>query len=53
MTNVREKHDKGLSELTSILIKYENIGISYYSNEDYNKRILTHPTHSDFESRVQ
>ena len=52
MTNVREKHDKGLSELTSILIKYENIGISYYSNEDYNKRILTHPNQSDFETKL-
>jgi hypothetical protein len=31
MSDVREKHDKGLSELTIALMKYENIGISYYS----------------------
>lgn len=52
MTDVREKHDKGLSELTTALIKYEHIGISYYSSEDYNQRILTHPNHNDFETRV-
>lgn len=52
MTEVREKHDKGLTELTTALIKYEHVGISYYSYEDYNKRILTHPNHNDFEMRV-
>jgi hypothetical protein len=52
MTDVREKHDKGLTELTTALIKYEHVGISYYSYEDYNKRILTHPNHNDFEMRV-
>ena len=31
MSNVREKHDKGLTELTTALMKYEHIGISYYS----------------------
>ena len=31
MTNVREKHDKSLTELTTALMKFENVGISYYS----------------------
>ena len=53
MTNVREKHDKSLTELTTALMKFENVGISYYSQEDSNKRVLTHPNHSDFEKRVQ
>jgi hypothetical protein len=53
MTDTREKHDKGLTELTIALMKFENIGISYYSQEDHNKRILTHPNHNDFDTRVQ
>jgi hypothetical protein len=35
------------------LMKYEDIGIAYYSDQDYNKRILTHPNCEDLKNKVQ
>jgi len=33
-------------------MKYEDVGIAYYSDQDYNKRILTHPNASDLKERI-
>ena len=34
------------------LMKYEDIATAYYSDQDYNKRILTHPNCEDLKERV-
>lgn len=44
MSSVREKQDKAQTELIHNLMKYEDIAIAYYSDQDYNKRCLTHPS---------
>jgi hypothetical protein len=44
MSNVRDKQDKAQTDLIQNLMKYEDIAIAYYSDQDYNKRSLTHPT---------
>lgn len=33
-------------------MKYEDIGLAYYSDQDYNKRILTHPNCEDLKEKV-
>ena len=33
-------------------MKYEDVGIAYYSDQDYNKRSLTHPSAEDLKDRV-
>ena len=44
MSTVREKQDKAQTELIHNLMKYEDIAVAYYSDQDYNKRSLTHPS---------
>ena len=34
------------------LMKYEDIASAYYSDQDYDKRILTHPNCDDLKDRV-
>jgi hypothetical protein len=43
MMTARSKHDANLADLLSSLVKYEDVGVAYYSDQDYNKRVLTHP----------
>lgn len=52
MAAVRDKQDKAQSEMMFNLMKYEDIGIAYYADQDYNKRVLTHPTCEDLRERV-
>jgi hypothetical protein len=49
---VREKHDLNQSGLMFQLMKYEDIATAYYSDQEYNKRILTHPNCEDLKERV-
>jgi hypothetical protein len=49
---VRDKHDLNQSGLMYSLMKYEDIATAYYSDQDYNKRILTHPNCEDLKDRV-
>lgn len=35
------------------LIKYEDVGIAYYSDQDYNQRVLTHPKCADLPEKIE
>ena len=37
----------------SNLMKFEDVGMSYYSDLDYNKRVLTHPNAEDLKERIE
>lgn len=52
MMNIRDKQNKAQSELLSNLMKFEDVGIAYYSDADYNKRILTHSDKPDLKQRI-
>jgi hypothetical protein len=52
MMNIRDKQDKAQSELLNNLMKFEDVGIAYYSDTDYKKRILTHPDISDLKEKI-
>lgn len=34
------------------LMKYEDVAMAYYADQDYNKRILTHPTAEDLKDKL-
>lgn len=53
MSTVREKQDKAQGELLNTLMKYEDIGIAYYGDQNDEKRLLTHPSSSDLKERVE
>lgn len=33
-------------------MKYEDVGLAYYADSDYNKRILTHPNASELKEKI-
>ena len=53
MSSVREKQDSAQSEFMNELMKYEDIGLAYYSDQDYKKRTLTHPDSEDLKERIE
>mmetsp|Transcript_15928 Transcript_15928/g.24608 ORF Transcript_15928/g.24608 Transcript_15928/m.24608 type:complete len:146 (+) Transcript_15928:960-1397(+) len=53
MVETRDKNDKAQSELMDQLMKFEDIGIAYYSDQDYNQRVLTHPSCSELKDKVE
>ena len=53
MSSVREKQDSAQSEFMYELMKYEDIGLAYYSDQDYKKRTLTHPDSEDLKERIE
>jgi hypothetical protein len=53
MATVRDKQDKSQSELLGNLMKFEDVAIAYYADQDYNKRSLTHPNASDLKERIE
>ena len=53
MSSVREKQDAAQSEFLNELIKYEDIGIAYYSDQDPSKKTLTHPDSEDIKERIE
>lgn len=52
MMNSRAKHDVNQTTLMQALMKYEDIGLAYYSDQDLEKRILTHPQADDLNERI-
>ena len=52
MSSVREKQDRYQKDTMNIIMKYEDIGLAYYSDQDYNSRILTHPNNEDLKEKV-
>lgn len=52
MATVRDKQDKAQADLLEGLMKYEDVGIAYYSDQDDSKRLLTHPNMSDLKERI-
>lgn len=53
MSDVREKQDKAQGDLLLSLMKFEDIGIAYYSDNEDQKRILTHPQSTDLKERIE
>lgn len=53
MVATRVKQDKSHSELLTQLMKYEEIGIAYYSDQDQTKRTLTNPDANDLKERIE
>ena len=53
MQTVREKQDKAQADLLQNLMKFEDVGMSYYSDQDYNKRVLTHPNADNLKERIE
>jgi hypothetical protein len=43
MSTIREKQDKSQPVLISSMMRFEEVGMEYYTDSDINKRILTHP----------
>lgn len=52
MMQARSKHDQDLADLMVALMKYEDVGVAYYSDQDYNKRVLTHPQVENLKEKV-
>lgn len=50
---VRERVDIAQSTLFKDLMKFEDIGLQYYSDQDYNKRVITHPDNADFPAKLE
>ena len=53
MMNIRSNQDKAQSELLFNLMKFEDVGIAYYSDTDYSKRVLTHPDSSELREKIE
>uniref|UniRef100_A0A7S3CRU8 Uncharacterized protein n=1 Tax=Strombidium rassoulzadegani TaxID=1082188 RepID=A0A7S3CRU8_9SPIT len=53
MMQARSKHDVNQIELINALMKYEDVGLAYYSDQDYNKRVLTHPKCENLKDRIE
>lgn len=53
MATVRNKGDASQLEYMKVLMKYEDIGVNYYSDQDYTKRILTHPSNEGLVEKVK
>lgn len=49
----RDAHDKGQREIMAQLIKYEDVGIAFYGNDDYNQRVYTHPNNQDLKKKFE
>ena len=53
MSGVRDKADQNQTELLGQLMQFEDVGIAYYSEQDYNKRVLTHPNSQDLQEKIE
>ena len=53
MSDVRDKEIKAQKGLLTDLMKYEDIAVAYYSEQDYNLRTLTHPNQESLKSRIE
>jgi len=52
MIGVRSTQDKNQQTLIASLMKYEDVGTAFYSDQDFNKRLLTHPSAEGLKERV-
>lgn len=52
MSTIRDKQDSAQGELLSSLMKYEDAGVTYYSDKDDEKRLLTHETCGDLKEKI-
>lgn len=52
MAAVREREQKRQGELINHLIRYEDVGLAYYSDQDYSRRVLTHPDQVGLQERM-
>lgn len=53
MSSTREKQDTGQKEIMMALMKYEEVGLAYYTDQDSNQRVLTHGNNADLKERVE
>ena len=53
MAQVRDKHNKAINETINTMTKYEDVAISFYSSDDYNMRVFTHPNNQDLKTKVE
>lgn len=49
----RDQHDKGQREIMAQLMKYEDVGIAFYGNDDYSQRVYTHPNNQDLKKKFE
>lgn len=52
MSIVRQRADKNANEMLDVFTKFEDIAVKYYSNDNPDKRILTHEKASDLPSDI-
>ena len=52
MSGVRDKQEKGQREIMLALMKYEEVGLAYYTDQDGAQRILTNESNADLKERV-
>ena len=52
MASVREREQKRQGELINHFIRYEDVGLAYYANQDYTRRVLTHPDQVELKERI-
>ena len=53
MSGVREKQEQGQKEIMMALMKYEEVGLAYYTDQDAAQRILTNESNADLKERVE
>lgn len=44
MEAVRDRQDKSTNELLTHMMKFEEVGLEYYADQEKEKRVLTHPS---------
>ena len=53
MSTTREKQDTGQKDIMMALMKYEEVGLAYYTDQDQAQRILTGENNADLKERVE
>lgn len=48
----RVQVDKFENDLMHSLMKFEDVAHAYYADQDYSKRVLTHPDNEDLKDKV-
>ena len=53
MEITQDKLQKSYLDIHFAFMKYEEIAVDFFSNEDHDKRILTHFKNGDIETKVK
>lgn len=53
MSDVREKQNKGQREVMQAMVKFEEVGIAYYTDEDPTLKLLTNASNVDLNERME